>query len=134
MTGGQRRMIFKLADLNGLDNDTLHLYIKSITGKTSLTKLTVREATKVIDGLKSDNSASDGMITFKQRRFIEGLAADLGWLTESKKLDMVRLNTWLYNKYHISDINWLTSKKASNAIEGLKAMVKRVGQAAEAAL
>ena len=124
---GQRRMIFKLAREKGLDNDLLHAYIENLTGKASLKYLTIIDARNVIDSLNDNKaSGSKGMATFKQRRFIEGLAADIGWVVEgSKKLDRERLNAWLYHRYGISNIRWLTAKKASDAIEGLKAMVKR---------
>jgi len=41
---------------------------------------------------------------------------------------------WLQKKYGISHINWLTSKKASDAIEGLKAMKARIREAAQEAI
>ena len=40
-------------------------------------------------------------------------------------LDMTKLNRWLEGRYHVSNINWLTPKNASDAIEGLKAMLNR---------
>jgi hypothetical protein len=53
------------------------------------------------------------------------MAKEIGWVGEDGKVDHAKLGAWLYNKYHISDISWLTAKKASDAIEGLKAMIGR---------
>ena len=127
----QRRMIFKLAMDKGMDHDVLRTYALNLVGKSSLKELNTLEARKIIDNLNPNKSSgSAGMITFKQRQFIEGLAADIGWVAEgSKKLDRERLNAWLYNRYKISNINWLTTHKASDAIEGLKAMNQRKKEA-----
>ena len=130
MSGRQRRMIFGLAKRQGLDNETLHLYAQKLTGKSSLANLTVREAGAVIDALNDKKADAEGMVTFKQRRYIEGLALETGWADGAGKLDRKRFNAWLNNKFGISDIKWLTSKKASDAIEGLKAMRRRQGKQA----
>lgn len=125
MSGAQRRKIYMLAGEKGLDNDTLHAYIRSLTGKDSMTQLSIKDAIKVIDGLEGKKQTTAGMITVKQRKFIEGLAKDIGWVDDTGGVDEKRLGGWLYTKYGISALTWLTTKKASDAIEGLKAMKQR---------
>ena len=126
MSDAQRRKIFKLAGEKGLDSEMLHGFIKNLTGKDSMTQLSIAEAVKVIDGLEGKKQTAAGMITAKQRKFIEGLAKDIGWVNDTGGVDEKRLGGWLYSKYDVSALNWLTSKKASNAIEGLKAMKQRL--------
>jgi len=129
MTDRQRRMIFKSAKAQGLDNDVLHSYVEQLVGKSSLKELSVLDAIKVIDGLAGTKQVTtpsgERMISDKQRSYIEGMAKNLGWVDESGKIDNRKLDSWLENKYKVSHINWLTSKVASDAIEGLKKMNQR---------
>lgn len=129
MTDGQRRMIFRLAKEQGLDDDVLRSYADSLVGKSSLREFTAKDAIKVIDGLAGTKQVvtpnGDRMISDKQRRYIEGMAKNLGWTLEDGKVDMKKLNKWLENKYGVSHIGWLSQKLASNAIEGLKKMGQR---------
>jgi len=125
MSDAQRRKIFKLRNEKGLDDDMLRSYIYSLVGKSSLKELTIREAIKVIDALNDKKQNSVGMISNKQQKYIEGLAIEYGWVNENKKADMQRINKWLEKRYGVSSIIWLTSKLASDAIEGLKAMIAR---------
>jgi len=134
ITTAQMRMIYGLAKKKGMDNDTLHAYIYQLTNKSSLKHLSIMDAKKVIDSLSGIKASGESMISFKQQRYIEGLAIDLGWTNESGKLNRERLSVWLQKKYGISHINWLTSKKASDAIEGLKAMKARIREAAQEAI
>ncbi|MCL2415801.1 MAG: regulatory protein GemA [Defluviitaleaceae bacterium] len=133
MSDAQRRMIFRLAKEQGLDEDVLRSYVDSITGKSGLRDLTTQDAIKIIDGLSGTKQVTrpDGKRTIsdKQRRYIEGMAKELGWTKENEKgkteVDMIRLGKWLENKYGCSYVGWLSSKLASDAIEGLKKMAER---------
>lgn len=129
MSDAQRRKIFKLAGEKGLDQEVLHAYIHSLTGKDSFKKLTIMDAVKVIDGLEGKKQNADHMITEKQRKFIEGLAKELGWVDEENNLDRARLNGFISSKFNTDNINWLTVIKASDVIEGLKAMKERMPEA-----
>jgi len=125
ITTAQMRKIYALAKEKGLDNEILHDYVRNLTSKSSLKHLSIREAITVIDTLSGKTVSTGGMITFKQQHYIEGMAKKLGWLDDEGKLHQERLGAWLYKKYGISHIGWLTAKKASDAIEGLKAMLAR---------
>jgi hypothetical protein len=52
-------------------------------------------------------------LTIKQKLFIKYLADNLGW-------DQDHLNNFLHKYYHVSNIDGLTRKDASHAIESLK--------------
>jgi len=125
MSDAQRRKIFKLKAEKGLDDDMLRSYVHTLVGKSSLKELTIRDAITVIDALEDKKQNAPGMISNKQQKYIQGLAVDYGWVGENKKVDMLRLNHWLKSKYGVNSIIWLTSKLASDAIEGLKAMIAR---------
>ena len=132
ISSAQQRKIFMLARERGLDDELRREYIHTLTGKTSTKLLTMKEAIKVIDSLEGKQIA--GRITIKQRLYIEGMAKDIGWVNDTGKLDTERLNAWLHKRYGISHINWLTSKAASDAIEGLKAMLSRKAQSDQEAI
>ncbi|MGL4791892.1 MAG: hypothetical protein ACRCW1_10820, partial [Anaerotignaceae bacterium] len=70
LTVAQLRKIHILAKERGLDNEMLHAHIFNLTQKDSIKALSVAEAIKVIDGLEDRGNR----ITFKQQRYIEGLA------------------------------------------------------------
>ena len=125
LSDAQRRKIFKLKGEKGLDNDTLRAYIHTLVGKSSIKELTIVEAIKVIDALEGPQSNGPDRISTKQQKYLEGLAKQYGWTTESGRTDMKRLNAWLTARYKVSNIMWLTPKNASDAIEGLKAMTGR---------
>lgn len=125
ITTAQIRKIFWLGGQRGLDEEMLRGYIHSMVSKSSLKELTIIEAIKIIDALDDSKANAPDRITPKQQKFIKGLAKQYGWVGENKMVDMSRLNKWLENRYGISSILWLTPKNASDAIEGLKAMIKR---------
>jgi hypothetical protein len=133
MTDTQRRKMFALARERELDGDALRSCVGSLVGKSSLRELTVKDAIKVIDALlgKQEAITPNGvrMISHKQRKFIESMAVELGWVLDDGTLDTRRLCRWLENKYGYSHISWLTSKVASDAIEGLKKMKQRAATA-----
>ena len=128
----QQRKIFILAREHGLDDELRREYIHTLTSKTSTKFLTMKEAIKVIDNLEGKQTA--GRITTKQRLYIEGMAKEIGWVDEVGKLNQERLNTWLHKRYGVSHITCLTSKAASDAIEGLKAMIARKDQSNKEAI
>ncbi len=71
MTGGQRRMIFKLKNEKGLDDDTLHSLVYNVTKKNSLKHLTTTDAIKVIENLKGGVNKA----TYQQQKFIMTLSS-----------------------------------------------------------
>jgi phage-related protein len=125
LSNAQQRKIFMLCREKGLDDEMRRGYIHSLVGKESTKELTIHEAIKVIDALEGKKANAPDRLSTKQQKFIEGLAKQYGWIGENKKADMKRLNGWLEKRYGVSSIIWLTPKNASDAIEGLKVMIKR---------
>lgn len=113
MTEKQRKLLFVLAKQRGMDNELLHSYIETQTGKQSITEVTTQEAKTLIDGLQEKKQTVKGYITEKQLKYIKGLCQCLGW--EEKAL-----RQFIEKQYGISNVNWLTSKQAAKLIEGLK--------------
>ncbi len=52
MTEKQRKLLFVLAKQRGMDNELLHSYVETQTGKQSITEVTTQEAKVLIDGLQ----------------------------------------------------------------------------------
>lgn len=128
-SAAQKRKIYSLAKDYGMDKDLLHAYIEALVHKDSVRKLTVAEATRVIDGLtgkdvRSVNPKQEGM-SYAQKRYLASLAIRLGWTEEDGSLNEKRLNGFCRSQY--STLYWtgLTRSKASKAIEALKTMVER---------
>ncbi len=115
MTEKQRKLLFVLAKQRGMDNELLHSYVEAKTGKQSITEVTTKEANTLIDGLQEKRQTAKGRITEKQLKYIKGLIQCLGW--EEKAL-----RQFIEKQYHISNVNWLTSKQAAKLIEGLKSI------------
>lgn len=120
----QRSKIFALCNETGIDNDLLHELIYAEAGCTSIRQLTMAQAQMVIDRLEGKMSPK-GMATPKQRRFIESLTRELGWMTADRKADMERLEGFLKARFKVSSYKWLTVKKAGQVIEALKEMKTR---------
>ena len=115
MTEKQRRLLFLLAKQRGMDNELLHSYVETQTGKQSITEVTTQEAKVLIDGLQEKKQTAKGYITEKQLKYVKGLCQCLSW--EEKAL-----RQFIEKQYGISDVNWLTSKQAAKLIEGLKSI------------
>ena len=113
MTEKQRKLLFVLAKQRGMDNELLHSYVETQTGKQSITEVTTQEAKTLIDGLQEKKQTAKGYITEKQLKYVKGLCQCLSW--EEKAL-----RQFIEKQYGISNVNWLTSKQAAKLIEGLK--------------
>ena len=115
MTEKQRKLLFVLAKQRGMDNELLHSYVETQTGKQSITEVTTQEAKTLIDGLQEKKQTAKGYITEKQLKYVKGLCQCLSW--EEKAL-----RQFIEKQYGISNVNWLTSKQAAKLIEGLKSI------------
>ena len=115
MTEKQRRLLFLLAKQRGMDNELLHSYVETQTGKQSITEVTTQEAKVLIDGLQEKKQTAKGYITEKQLKYVKGLCQCLSW--EEKAL-----RQFIEKQYGIFNVNWLTSKQAAKLIEGLKSI------------
>ena len=118
MTEKQRKLLFVLAKQNGMDMELLHSYVETQTGKQSITEVTKQEAVLLINGLQEKKQTTKGRITEKQLNYIKGLTENLGWTEKT-------LNQFIEKQYHISNVNWLTSKQAAKVIEGLKTIYQK---------
>ncbi len=115
MTEKQRKLLFVLAKQRGMDNELLHSYVETQTGKQSITEVTTQEAKTLIDGLQEKKQTVKGYITEKQLKYVKGLCQCLGWGEKA-------LRQFIEKQYGISNVNWLTSKQAAKLIEGLKSI------------
>ena len=115
MTEKQRKLLFVLAKQRGMDNELLHSYVETQTGKQSITEVTTQEAKTLIDGFQEKKQTVKGYITEKQLKYVKGLCQCLSW--EEKAL-----RQFIEKQYGISNVNWLTSKQAAKLIEGLKSI------------
>ena len=123
ITSAQIRKIHALANEKGLDNDTLHSFVYSVTKKEHISDLTKDEGIKVIDALVNPKERkTDGYrITAKQMKFIRNLERELGWADKPE-----RLRGFIKKNAGADDLRFLTKACASNIIEGLKKLKKRV--------
>lgn len=128
ISAAQLRKIHVLSKERGLDDDLLHACVYSITRRSSLKDLNIAEAVKVIDTLEGKSKTADGMMTDKQRKFINGLLKEIGWVDEAGRADERRLLLFAREKFKVDRIEWLDVKKASQIIEALKAMKERMGK------
>ncbi len=119
MTGGQRRMIFKLKNEKGLDDDTLHSLVYNVTKKNSLKHLTTTDAIKVIENLKGGVNKA----TYQQQKFIMTLYSDLDFNFEQFKTFMK--NKFDINIYEDNFFKDVTKQDASKVIEGMKNLKDR---------
>lgn len=125
ITSAQLRKIHVLSRERGLDDGELHVFIENLTKKDSLKTLSIAEAIKVIDSLEGKQAAPAGMITAGQEKFIIGLLKDIGWIEIDGRPDIDRFNDFIRERFNVHRMKWLSSCKASQVIEALKAMSNR---------
>lgn len=121
INNNQKKAIWAAAKGNGLSKDDVYSVILSISKKEHMTELTYAEAAKVLNKInnrKYGNVGAAGKITGKQIGMIENLAETLGW-------DDDTLRNHVENRFKISHMTWLSTKQASDCIEGLKGMIMR---------
>ena len=124
-TSAQLRRIYGLAKERGLDDEMLHSYVFSLTGKESLKNLTVTEAIRVIDALAPSGGTVAGGITPKQQKYMFSLAKELGWVNEAGEADRKKLDDFALKNYKKYATQWLTVKEAGKMIEGMKAILEK---------
>ena len=127
ITGKLIRRIYAIAGQLDIDNDMLHTYVFNRTGSEHISTLTMKEAHDVIDGLNvhqlEKEGGLSGKITYKQKRYIEDLVARFGW-----KDQPYRLKGFIKKYAKVEELSWLTTKQASNIIEGLKKVLEKESQ------
>lgn len=128
MTKAQRAKIYAVCREQAIDNDLLHELIYAETSCNSLKELSSWQAICVIDRLEG-RSTPKGMVTAKQKHFIEALLKEIGWRLEDGSADWSRLEAFIRQQYKVDSLKWLTSKTAGMAIEALKDMKSRMKKA-----
>ncbi len=131
ITASQMRKIHVSARERGMDNDLLHIYVSTLTGKDSLRELTISEAVKVIDSLEGRTGDASAKASYKQIGYIHGLMRELGWVREDGKPDEDRLNGFLRKRCGVDHWRWLSRSAASKVIEALKNMAQNQGKQAK---
>lgn len=121
VTASQMRKIHVLARDHGMDNDLLHVHVRTVTGKDSLRELSTGEAARVIDGL--EHGPSDRM-SWRQKYLMDRLLSELGWTDGQGRPDYRRLDGFCSKRYGVDSHEWLTRALASKVIEGLKRMLR----------
>lgn len=124
-TPAQLRRIYGLARERGLDDEMLHTYIFQLTGRESLKDLTMKEAARVIDALGASGGFTAGGITLRQRKYMLGLAKELGWIDGEGNADLKKLDEFALRNYKKYSVKWLTVREAGKMIEGLKAIAEK---------
>lgn len=122
ITTAQCRKIHALARERGIDSDTLHAHVYSLTNKESLKNLSIAEAIKVIDSLSGTDTSR---VTYRQKDFMFKLCIKLNWTDENGNADNKTLRSFAKNQTGVPDINWLTKKQASKVIEAMKAIYEK---------
>ena len=121
MTAAQNRMIHATAARGGLDNEDIHTVVYGLTGKESLTELTVSEAKLVIDRMLAVIGEVDdtpGRASPAQLEYIDSLKQSLGWSAG-------RLRGFLRSQNGVDDLRFLPRRQVPKLIEALKSMNKR---------
>lgn len=95
ITTAQCRKIHALARERGIDSDTLHAHVYSLTNKESLKNLSIAEAIKVIDILSGTNTSR---ITYRQKDFLLKLCIKLNWTDENGNADNKTLRNFVKNQ------------------------------------
>ncbi|MEY8322212.1 phage protein GemA/Gp16 family protein [Lachnospiraceae bacterium 46-61] len=97
------------------NNDRIYLIVPK--GKKEKIKKIAEKNGESLNGFINHRKkqTAKGYTTEKQLKYIRGLTQYLGW--EEKTL-----RQFIEKQYHISNVNWLTSKQAAKLIEGLKSI------------
>ncbi len=119
------RAIMAACKRQGIDNDTRHATQKRVTGKDSMTDMTVAELMRLRDHFNRGWKGPKG-----QRPHIGKVRAlwwSLYWIGAIERVEDEALNAFVKRQAHIQHINFLDHRGAMPVIEGLKAWLEREG-------
>ena len=119
MTEKQRKLLFVLAKQRGMDNELLHSYVETQTGKQKYYRSNNTRSKNIDRWIAGKETNSKRIYYGKQLKYVKGLCQCLSW--EEKAL-----RQFIEKQYGISNVNWLTSKQAAKLIEGLKVYGKKI--------
>lgn len=119
------RAIMAACKRQGIDDETRHATQKRLTGKDSMTEMTVGELTRLRDHFNR------GWTGPKSHRphvgKIRALWWSLYWIGAIERVDDDALNAFIKRQTHIQHINFLDHRQAPAVIEALKAWLEREG-------
>lgn len=131
ITKPQIRAIWALARHLGMDSDQVHALVQEVTGSDSVSALNKAGAIRVIDAMKAKAGKvrPQDRVSQNQAWLIEELVRQLGWSDNPK-----RLQGFMKRVVGVDHIQWLTPDQSRKVVEGLKAILKRQGGGAHAAV
>lgn len=127
-TPAQNRRIWAVAGQLGLQEHELRDIVESVSTKRSISKLSFRDAQRVIQELdslvqerrrqKKRVGAPSTHANAGQLKYIDDLRIQIGW-------SLWDLRAWLKRYFHVQHEEWLSGSKATKAITALKNMRAR---------
>jgi hypothetical protein len=128
----QMRLLWALARDHGYDSEGLHDLVYDLVGSSSISNLSLKQASLVIDRLQpkriKPRPNRPGMATQKQIRMIQGIWGDFGRRKfYAKGQGQKALREFLGKRFGVSDIRFLTVSRARAVIEALKSIQRRLG-------
>ncbi len=119
------RAIMAACKRQGVDGETRHATQKRITGKVSMTEMTVAELTRLRDhfnrGWKGPRQSRPHVGK------IRALWWSLYWIGAIERPDDDALNAFVRRQAHVQHINFLDHRQAASVIEAMKAWLEREG-------
>ncbi len=116
-----RRQIAKmwvLAKRWGWSSESLHSFVRSVTGKEHISQLTSREAGRVLDEMEYFFAPRPGKLSGAQRAKILAIMYRIGW-------DRRRLNGLCRKMFGLDNWEWMSHEQAWRFIEALKGFEER---------
>ncbi|WP_343526921.1 regulatory protein GemA [Sphingomonas sp.] len=128
----RRRAIFAAARDAGLDEDDRRAVQLRVTGKPSLTGMTVADMDKVLVAIRGDGAGRSHRPVGSTRAHVGKIWAlwwSLYWLRAVDRPEEAALNAWVKRQTGVDALRFLDHKSAVAVIEALKAWAAREGVA-----
>lgn len=126
----RRRAIFAAARDAGLDEDDRRAVQLRVTGKPSLTGMTLRDMDAVLVAIRGTGTAKRDRPVGSTRAHVGKIWAlwwSLYWLRAVDRPEETALNAWVKRQTGVDAVRFLDHKSAVNVIEALKAWAAREG-------
>lgn len=121
----QMRLLWVLARDHGYDEDGLRDLVEAVTGRRSISGLTRRQASEIIERLRGPRRPLPA--ARRDLRKLHALWGELGrrgWYRPEARQKALR--AFLEKRFGVSDPRFLTPNRARLVIEALKAIVERM--------
>lgn len=119
------RAIMAACKRQGVDGETRHATQKRITGKDSMTDMTVAELTRMRDHFNRGWKGPKSQRPHAGK--IRALWWSLYWIGAIERVDDDALNAFVKRQTHIQHVNFLDHRSAPAVIEAMKAWLEREG-------